>query len=241
MRIAICDDEEMCRTQLVAQLNEYIATHENQEISYAVFSCAQNLLKACDAQDSFDVYILDIIMPDTNGIELGVRLRQNNDDGIIIYLTSSREFAIDSYKAKAFGYLLKPVVPQQLTAALEDAYAAILSKTQDSVFVKTKTGLVRIQLNGILYVELCRRTAVYHLPNNRTEESTSLRIPFSEAMQELLKDKRFVLCSQSIIVNLSHIVRITDTQVVFSGDHIVYFSPKTCRTLRSLWTDYYFS
>ncbi|MBQ7954295.1 MAG: response regulator transcription factor [Lachnospiraceae bacterium] len=241
MKIAICDDEALCRTQLITLLKEYINAHEVQEISYAAFSRAEDLLATREAQGSFDVYILDIMMPDTNGIDLGVKLRKKGDDGIIIYLTSSKEFAIDSYSAKASGYLLKPVLPQHLTSALEEAYATVVNKTQDGTFVKTKAGLVRIPFDSILYVELCKRTAIYHLTNNKTEESTSLRIPFAESMQELLKDKRFILCAQGILVNLSHIVRIEDTQVFFSGNHNVYFSSKICKTLRSQWTDFYFS
>jgi len=240
MRIAICDDDELCRAQLALQLDNYIATHENQEISYSVFSCAEDLLIASEAQDGFNVYLLDIVMPDTNGIDLGVKLRQKKDDGIIIYLTSSKEFAIDSYSVKASGYLLKPVIPQQLAIALEEAYTTVINKTQSSILVKTKSGLVRIPLDNILYVELCRRTAIYHLTNNKTEESTTLRIPFAEAMQDLLCDKRFTLCGQSVIINLSHIVRIDVTNIVFSGNHNVYFSPKICKSLRSLWTSFYF-
>lgn len=241
MRIAICDDEEMCRAQLVLQLDEYIAAHENQEISYTVFPCAEDLLIACEAQSGFDVYILDIVMPDTNGIELGIKLRRYKDDGIIIYLTSSREFAIESYSVKASGYLLKPVAQQELATALEEAYASIITKSQNGILVKTKSGLVRISRDNILYVELCRRSAVYHLTNGKTEESISLRIPFAEAMQELLKDRRFALCSQGVLVNISHISRIEDANVVFSGNHTAYFSPKICKSLRSLWTDFYFS
>ncbi len=241
MRIAICDDDELCRAQLTFHLDNYIVTHEAQELSYFVFSCAKDLLIASEAQSGFDVYILDIMMPDTNGIELGMKLRQNHDKGIIIYLTASKDFAIDSYNTKASGYLLKPVMEEQLTPLLEEAYATIISQAHDGILVKTKNGLVRISLDCILYVELSKRIVIYHLTNNHSEESTTLRIPFAEAMQELLNDKRFVLCSKGMIVNLSHIVRIEDTQVTFSGNYNVYFSKKICQTIRSLWTDFYFN
>ena len=239
MRIAICDDDEICRALLTMHLNKYIATHEHQEISYSVFTNAEELLITRETQGNFDVYILDVLMPNINGIELGEKLRQNKDDGIIIYLTSSKEYAIDSYNVKASGYLLKPVISDALVAVLEDAYATIINKTQSSILVKTKSGLVRIALDSILYVELCRRTAVYHLTNGKTETSTTLRVPFAEAMQELLDDKCFKICSQSTIVNLSHITRIEETQVTFSGGHDEYFSKKTCQTIRSLWTEFY--
>lgn len=239
MRIAICDDDEMCRTLLTAHLNKYITTHENREISYSVFSGAEELLIARETQGSFDVYILDVLMPDTNGIELGEKLRRNKDDGIIIYLTSSKDYAIDSYAVKASGYLLKPVVSDALASTLEEAYHTVINKEKKGILVKTKSGLIRISLDSILYVELCRRTAVYHLTNGKTETSTTLRVPFAEAMQELLDDKCFKICSQSTIVNLSHVTRIGETQVTFSGGHDEYFSKKICQTIRSHWMEFY--
>lgn len=239
MRIAICDDDEVCRAQLVTLLKRYIENHEEQDISYSVFSCAKDLLAASKFEQSFDVYILDVMMPDTNGIDLGVMLRENKDNGIIVYLTSSREFAVDSYHVKASNYLLKPVLPQQLYATLEEIYTLVSNKTQDCILVKTKNSLVRISLDNILYVELCKRIIVYHLTNQETEESIFLRIPFTEAVQDILKDKRFVLCAKGLVINLSHVLRIKDTEVVFTGEQTVFFSKKTCQTIRAKWSAFY--
>lgn len=241
MRIAICDDEESFRTQLVTLMEEYIRTHDNQTISYTIFSCAEDLLSAVTIQGSFDTYILDIVMPDANGIDIGMKLRNNNDNGIIIYLTSSKEFAIDSYDVKASGYLLKPINPQKLFAALDDACITVAGKAQESIIVKTKSDLVRLPIDSIMYAELCKRIIVYHLTDGETIESTYLRVPFSDATKELLADKRFVLCSSGIVVNLSHIIRIANDEVLFSGNHSAYFSKKACQTVRSLWTDFWFN
>lgn len=239
MRIAICDDDEICQAQLIMLLKKYSSTHKEQEISYTAFSCADDLLTASESQDRFDVYILDIMMPNTNGIELGVKLRQNNDDGIIIYLTASSDFAVDSYNAKASGYLLKPVIPQQLFSLLEETHATLAKKVQNQILVKTKDVLVRVALDNILYVELCKRILVYHLTDGTTIESITLRVPFSEATQELLENKQFSLCSRSLIVNLNHITQIGNEEVLFSENQTVYFNKKICQTLRLQLSDYW--
>lgn len=240
MRIAICDDDDQYRMQLLMLTKEYASTHTEQQVSYVTFSSAQDLLEMACSQNQFDVCILDIVMPGVNGIELGMRLRQNGYDGIIIYLTSSKEFAIDSYAAKAFDYLLKPVIPQKLFSVLENAYAIISDRAEKSIIVKTKNNCVRLTYDSILYAQLCKRAVVYHLTNGETVESILLRIPFAEAMQELLTDTCFTFCGQSTVVNLCHITLVGNEEIVFKETHRVYFNQKLCREIRSIWSDFWF-
>lgn len=49
-----------------------------------------------------DLIILDVIMPLLNGIDAAREIRSNDPQVPIIFLSSSREFAVDSYKCKGF-------------------------------------------------------------------------------------------------------------------------------------------
>ena len=100
MKIAVCDDEEVCRAQIIEILNDYIAQNKDKNISFSVFKHAEELLDTIRKSGWFDIYILDIVMPDITGIELGVELRSAGCDGKIIYLTSSEEYAIDGKLAE---------------------------------------------------------------------------------------------------------------------------------------------
>ena len=83
-------------------------------------------MDAAEKLGGFDIYILDILMPGMDGIELGVRLRELGYDGSIIYLTSSTDFAIDSYKAEASNYILKPVIPDSSSSSILKDYTGRL-------------------------------------------------------------------------------------------------------------------
>ena len=213
-------------------------SHKNHNISYVAFSCAEELFTAVETQNNFDMYILDIIMPDVNGIDIGVKLRQNGDNGIIIYLTSSKDYAIDSYDAKAFMYLLKPIMPQKLFSVLDDAYAIVSDKAKKSIIVKTPDNSLHLSFDNILYVELCKRIVVYHLTSGNTVESIYLRIPFAEAMQPLLADDRFVPCGRSAIINLQHITLIGHEDITFMDIYKAYFNQKICSEIRSVWENF---
>ena len=236
MNIVICDDDHQCSGMLNILLKEYASQKNITDLSVSIFTDGIDLLDAIQENNSFDICILDIVMPTVSGIELGAKLREKGYNGIIIYLTSSKEFALDSYKVKAFNYILKPVIPDELYSTLDDAIATLSTRIDTSIIVKTKEGNVRISSTDILYVELCKRILVYHLDNGSTLESLYLRVPFIEATKDLLTNKNFLQCGASKIINLSHVTTVGNDEIVFKDTYKVYFNKKTCNEIRSIWT-----
>ena len=241
MRIAICDDDAICLSQLLALTQAYHSPDGSGSVSVSAFESAEDLLEASKKIGGFDVYILDIVMHRMNGIQLGMQLRQLGYDGKIIFLTSSEEYAIDAFKVKAFDYLLKPVRRESFYATLDQAGAALSQKRDKGIIVKTKESTVRISLDSILYAELCKRKIVYHLVGGNVVESVSVRSSFSEAVQDLLRDKRFILCGAGITANLHHITMVEKDALIFGKIRKVYLSKKICSEIRTVWCDFYFN
>ena len=239
MKFAICDDDYFYSTQVLEYANIYATQKPDVHLTFSVFGHAEDLIEATRKIGGFDVYILDIVMPETNGIELGVELRKLGYNGKIIYLTSSKEFAVDSYKVKAFNYILKPVLYPDFASALDEVVNSLLSKKEKSIIVKSKENSIRINIDSIMYAQLLRRRIFYYISNGETVESTHLRTTFSEAIQELLRDTRFVLCGKSIAVNLQHISKIGTGEIIFNNNNKIFLNNKMCRELRSIWTDYW--
>jgi len=177
-------------------------------------------------------------MPAVSGIDLGVKLRDSGYNGLIIYLTASKDYALDSYKVKAFNYILKPIVPESLYSTLDDAFANLSVKADKNIIVKTKDGNIRVSTSNILFVELCKRILVYHLADGSAIESIYIRVPFAEANKELLEDKNFVQCGAGNVINLSKITMVGNEEIVFDDSHTVFFSKKICNEIRLAWMDY---
>ena len=89
-------------------------------MTVTVFSSSAALLEHLRVRGTFDIYLLDVIMPGQNGIELGLSIREFDQGGRIIYLTASSDFAVDSYRAKASDYLLKPLDKSRLFQSLDN-------------------------------------------------------------------------------------------------------------------------
>lgn len=240
MKVAICDDEIICRAQLTDVLCDYIEERRDAHIEYDEYRDPNTLLQATRDGQVYDIYILDVIMPDLDGIKLGQALRAKGVDGKIIYLTSSKEHAIDSFRVRAFDYILKPVVKEVFYKTMDEAISSINIKKDKCVIIKTKDGNARIALDNILYVENANRLLIYHLADGKDITSTTLRTSFSDAMQELVADERFYACGVGTVVNLNHITSVENEGVVF-GDKRIFLNKKLCRELRGAWNNYWIS
>lgn len=240
MRIAVCDDNRICRARVTDLLYDYCEQRRDREVSFSVFSEPEALLSAHRGKP-FDIYILDIVMPGMNGIELGAAIRSDCDDAKIIYLTASEEYALESFRVRAFHYLIKPVEQDSLFSVLDETISSLSFRRDRSLIVKTRESSARVAFNSILYAELSRRAVTYHLTDGRTLESTSLRTTFTEAVKELLSDRRFALCGASLAVNMHHITMVEAEGIIFEGSQRVHMGKKACRELRAAWNDFWLS
>ena len=136
LQIALCDDEENEQKKTSVLLETYLRTHPSILGQVKTFQSGKDLLSQVEGADGFDIYFLDILMLGLSGIDIGRRLRRRGDGGEIIYLTSSNDFAADSYDVRAFFYLLKPVEEHRLFQVLDDGQSGALPRTAATDFKK---------------------------------------------------------------------------------------------------------
>ena len=231
--ILICDDDPVVHESL----GIYLDNDGYQHIS--AFN-GEEALRMKQSENP-DLIVLDLMMPGMNGIRLGEQLREAGYDGKIIYLTSSEEYALDSFRVKAFHYLIKPIERESFFKAMDEAIEAITAKRDKSLLIKTKERSVKVTFDSILYAELVKRVVIYHLKGGKEVETTSLRTNFAESIQELLADPRFAQCGVGIAVNLYHITEIESEAITFADGTRLHLGKKICRELRGTWADFLFA
>ena len=84
-----------------------------------------------------DVAILDINMPQIDGITLAARIKEAHPQTAILFLTAYKEYAFDAYSVHPTGYLLKPVSQEKLASELRYAYGAPRRASHAHVHIKT--------------------------------------------------------------------------------------------------------
>lgn len=134
IHIAICDDSKQERQILAALFKRYQELHATP-LQIHIFQNGFSLLDAIDQGKRFDITILDILMPGENGIEIARNIRASGTDTEIIFLTSSPEYAVDSYEVKAQNYLLKPVTEEKFFVSIDSILAELDEKDTASFII----------------------------------------------------------------------------------------------------------
>ena len=198
MRIAIVDDLSADAGKLMGFICRWA---QEQGIflvpAPAVFESGETLL-AGFAPNTFDVVFLDIYMSGMTGMEAAKKIREQDDACQLIFTTTTREFAVDSYDVAAAFYLVKPYSYEKLAQALTRCGAEILEQSQ-CVMVPGAAGQQPLPLHRITHTEYCRRCVEVHLTSGE-----KLTVPMRQAdfAALLLAYPYFCDCTRGVLVNL---------------------------------------
>lgn len=204
MKIAFCDDDLTILNQLNVLLDRY-RVDRNQDIEHMSFRSSLELLAEIEKGTRYDVILMDIIMPGENGISAAKEIREYDTNVKLIFLTSSAEFAVESYTVGAYFYQLKPIWEESFFR-LMDSVLAECSKTQQcSLIMRCKTGITRIDLNRLEYCEIIGRTLFFHMDNGNVLESSG---SLDELSAQLTPYPNFLRPHRSFLVNMEYIQSI---------------------------------
>lgn len=230
MRIAICDDDPAFLSCVAALIEARKETHPH--LMVASFDNGDSLIRA-HAANAFDVILLDVVMPLENGIDVAREIRALDRTVRIVFLTSSAEFAIDSYSVKASNYLLKPVDLAALFRCLDELEAELFA-TGRRIAIKAAHSIRSINPAAVEYLEAHGKHVDVVLADGETLASIE---PLGALERKFLLEDGFFKCHRSYLVNINHIGTYTaDGVTMRSGRHI-----PLSRTYRADFKDAYFS
>lgn len=215
MRIAICDDEEQIRELLKEKISKYCFVN-NIELELQTFENGEEFLQY-DFQD-IEVLFLDVDMPGIDGLETAKKIRETNQDMLIIFLTAYSEFVFESFKVDAFRYLVKPVPDQEMTETL-DAIRDKLCAPEDNLSFQFQNEMYSIRYSDIIYIEGMRDKIWIYCKDSTYRWRGTLK-----NLNEMIKDKGFFQVHRSYIINMNKIQKYNSKTVVMEGDHKVPIS-----------------
>lgn len=214
MKIAACDDNAPDRAALQAVLELYCSTREG--VSFTLYSNATDLICRMQEQE-YDVLLLDILMPGLSGLAAADEIRRFNEKVEVVFLTSSSEYAVDSYKVRAYYYLMKPVNREELFPVLDRLYEH-LRTPEDMLHLKTAQRVLSVPWSRIEAIEVVDKTLFFHLTDGT---STDARLPLSECEARLLSRPEFIKTHRSYVVNLNRMRELSASEfTTLSGRRI---------------------
>jgi len=212
MRIALVDDDVKFLAQ-TARLLEIMLEHRGMRAEIMQFASVEKLLARLSVGEPFDMYLLDVVMPGIDGIGLGRRIRRNQPDVPIIFLTTSKDFALESYSVHAVDYIVKPFGHEAFARAIEFALKNLATVRPVLLGLRVQEGIVNIRVQNIVYAEADGHNKVVHVTGERP---LTTRLTLQELWEKLGEDERFVQIGRQLIVNLAHVRKYANGTLVLS-------------------------
>lgn len=213
----LCDDNADDLESLRASVEDYIASRGIVGETLC-FSSPEELLKFSGQKlDGKEVYLLDVVMPEVDGIDLGKKLRERGGNAAVIYISTSKEYALDAFEVHAFSYLIKPFSSEKLFAELDGCLDQTVPSPQ-MISVKTAGGIVGVDAEEIIAVEYYSHRLTFHMKNGEKLDTVYQKQPFYVQAEELIKTGSFVRVSASYLVNFKNIGGLkTDEFIMCDG------------------------
>ena len=234
-KIAICDDDLQELTRISSLLNQYQAEKE-PALQYDAFSNAIDLLEAMKRR-VYHILLLDVLMPGLSGIEAAREIRGFDEEVKIIFLTSSREFAVESYAVDAHYYMLKPGTAQKLFPVLDRIFMEA-KREEDALHVKTSSGFTRIPFGRLEFLEVFSKRLRFHLADGTVKEINGSLSDFENA---LLCREEFIKVHRSYIVNMDSILSLDPKALTTCARREVPISRLLYGQVREAYMQYLFT
>lgn len=229
-RICIVDDEEECIERLKKFILHYFTVHEGG-FEIAVFKDGAELVK--NYMPVYDIIYLDIEMPGLDGMQTAARIREADEDTVIIFLTRLKQFAVKGYEVGAFDYIVKPVDYNSFEIKFTRAIKAAARRSELRVEVRTVREVLWLPASSIYRIEVNRHELTYYTASGVFNTRGSLG-----EMEKKLYPYGFRLCSRYCLVNMRHVTGMYDWYLLVRGEKVEVSRSKRKEMMRSL-VDYF--
>lgn len=205
IKLVLCDDNSADLETLRVSADNYI-NRRGFCGETVCFTSPEEVLRFSEniGEGGAVVYLLDVVMPETDGIALGKKIREHNKSAAVIYISSSQEYLLDAFSVRAFSYLLKPFSEEKLFSELDECLDKVKVQPQ-KLSIKTADGSALLELPEIIAVEYLDHRLIFHLAEGQNIESAYRKLPFDAQAKELLETGEFLKISASYLLNYQNI------------------------------------
>lgn len=213
LNIAICDDDKAH----VGIIREYI-NRINIGYDIQIFEAysGEEMLELIKSTH-IDLIFLDIEMKELNGIEVGKKIREINEDTIIVFLTGYRDYALEAFQIESYQYIIKPITFENFNILMQKILIRLKEMSayryvNDVFTFKTRDEIVSLKYKCIYYFE--RQGKRIHVSSQVGDYDF---IGTLKSIDDFLNPNIFMRCHQGYIVNTDKLLNVKDNQIILHG------------------------
>lgn len=215
LNIAIVEDEWQCAKDLETCLKTYASEYK---VEFNIFRYSKGTEFLFNYRSNFDIIFMDVDMPEMNGFQTAKKLRELDQNVLLIFVTFLAKYGHKGYEVDAMDYIIKPVEYETLRLKIEKAISRCRQKLNQEVMLPTREGEIRVSLSRLSYIEITGHDIVYHTDRGDFSYYGTLKM-----VEKLLPAGQFCRCNNGYLVNLRCVTRIEGDEVIV-GDHRLQIS-----------------
>ena len=209
MEIAVLDDDADDLDTLCTMIDTVCAEHTPRPMIRAFTDDRKFLAHMSSARA--DIVFLDIYLKERTGIRTAQILRSFNTSCAIIFVTTSREHAVEAFDVTASHYLIKPITEAGVREAL--ARTPFFRKERPTIAFTLDYTEQRVPIEQICYVDANGRRCCFHLADGTTLAPYMTIARARELLEHL---PMFLSCHRSLLINMDYIHQLTPEGVLLS-------------------------
>lgn len=227
LRIAITDDLNSEREKLSSAIAAPF-----EKVGLAIgnideFTSGEALLRQFSA-GKYDLIFLDIYMGGISGVETAKRIRSIDKNVMLVFVTTSNEFASESYAVKANFYLLKPIRSDSIKQLAE----TLAQQMQNTRSVAALPDGTVIPLSSLVYTSCSGHYVNVYLVRS---EPLKIRTTHKIMYEALSKYEGIISCNKGVLVSLANVAKLDgENFTMINGDTV----PISRRKMTQIKNDY---
>ena len=233
MRVAVVDDEGNFAKKVKKDIEEFfVGQKETVKVKY--FS-DDSILADLQNQKYYDLYLLDVEMPEINGIILAEKVRDLDHNARIVFLTAYENYARHGYKVKAYDYLLKDSYQEELFLILERIEKEDRENQEEYYIISSDNKECKFPVNDILYLIKEKQYTIFHCRDVIFhKERGSLQTVLGHLPRE-----RFILIDKGTILNLKYVVQFEKYMITLATGETLTVSRRLRSVVQEKLLDYW--
>lgn len=240
LHIAICDDQLAELQGIHTAAQAYFQELPTHTAVFELFSSPMDFLDFLEQGGLCDIALLDICMPGIDGIKIARQIRERKDKTEVVFLTTSREFAVDAFSVQAAHYIIKPFTQAQMEEALSRAIKPFLQQESKKIVLQGEGGVLRtVEAESILYVENFRHHRAVYTFAGELKETRRTLTTLAEELEELCPDM-FIQPYRGYVVNQNAIRAVTKEGLLLQNGARVPIKSGDFRNVRDAYFDWAF-
>lgn len=227
--IAIVEDER----EFSMQLQEYLLQYGNENdmiYEVSVFQDGAEILE--DYKKEYEAIFLDIEMPKVNGMETAERIREMDEDVVLMFITNMAQYALFGYSVGALDFVMKPINYYTFSMKLRRVMKRVQSREEKTIVLSLADGMKKLETRQIYFIEVQNRILRYHTMDGDYEVKGTM-----QSVEKKLETDTFAKCNHWYMVNLRHVKEVKKNIVVV-GNYELEISRRNKTAFMKSLTEY---